>query len=388
MFASKPGFTTESIQEKTSHSHVIRNVAKYATRLSQFLSSSWETLQVRQNEIEIIPDLEVEIGETKYNFSDGILMGCLDETGTLDYEQVFVQYSNPKSRHSSSDSLLTFNNRQPNRNCHIVEGKVAIAKNPFLHPRDLWVLHAVDVVVLHHMVDCIVFSQKGPRPHPNECSGSDLDGDLYFIFWDEDLIPPYNFPPMDYRAEQSAPLDRDVTIEDVAKYFTNYILNDNLGVITSAHTVRLHIDEYPDFMEKPGKLTYDSQSVIGRLYRKVKNIKVEVNTVKHFTRSVEKLFYDPDMEFEGYLAHINDALHYKQLYDHKLANLMLKFGIKTEAKIIIECVLKLSKYYDRRVDLDNIIEAVKSPRKEAKVSSSAEDKFAKSFGLVPCHLSP
>ncbi|GMJ03735.1 RNA-dependent RNA polymerase 1 [Hibiscus trionum] len=584
MFASKPGLTAEDIREKMGQFHVIRNVAKYAARLGQSLSSSRETLEVNQNEIKVIPDIEVE----KYNFSDGIgkisaklarqvaqkcrlkhtpsafqiryggykgvvavdpsssvklslrksmqkfdadstsldvlswsklhtcylnreiiilmstlgvkdsvfetkqkeflarldailvdpekareamdrishgelakvlremllcgykpdsepfllmmlrtirasklldlrtrtriliekggiLMGCLDETGTLEYGQVFVQYSDSKSRQSSNGRSI--------QNCHIVEGKVVIAKNPCLHPGDLRVLEAVDAVVLHHMVDCVVFPQKGPRPHPNECSGSDLDGDLYFISWDEDLIPPCKFPPMDYGAAPATALDHDVTMEDVAEYFTNYILNDSLGIIANAHRVfadkepakamseqciqlaklssiavdfpktgipakiprHLRIHEYPDFMEKPDRLTYESQSVIGRLYREVKSIEAEVSTSKHFTKSVAKCSYDPDMEFEGYLAHVNDALQYKKLYDHKLASLMLKFGVKSEAEIISGCVLKLSKYYDRRIDLDNINFAVKSLRQEAKswfnekVSSSprVEDVFAK-----------
>lgn len=51
------------------------------------------------------------------------------------------------------------------------------------------------------------------RPHPDECSGSDLDGDNYFVCWDRDLIPPYQFLPMDYRPEPAKDLSRDVTIE-------------------------------------------------------------------------------------------------------------------------------------------------------------------------------
>ncbi|KAL1151322.1 hypothetical protein V6Z11_A09G034000 [Gossypium hirsutum] len=566
MFASKPGLTAEDIRGQMGHIHVIRNVAKYAARLGQSLSSSRETLEVRQDEIEIIPDIEVETGGNKYIFSDGIgkistklakqvawkcglrhtpsafqiryggckgvvavdpsssvklslrksmqkfeadytsldvlswskyhtcylnrqiiilmstlgvkdsvfeakqkaflarldamlmdpekakeamesihygeivrvlremllcdykpdsepflsmmlrtirvsklldlrtrtrisidkggiLMGCLDETGTLEYGQVFVQYSTQQANLRAA-----------------MEGKVVIAKNPCLHPGDLRVLEAVDAVVLRHMVDCIVFPQKGHRPHPNECSGSDLDGDLYFVSWDEDLIPPCRYPPMDYGAAQSAQLDHDVTIEEVAEYFTNYILNDSLGIISNAHTVeqcielaklssvavdfpktgipskiprRLRAKEYPDFMEKTDKFTYESQSVIGQLYHEVKSIEAEVSTGKHFTKSIATRLYDPDMEFEGFLAYVNDAAHHKKQYDYKLANLMRTYEVKTEAEIICGCILKLAKSFDRKVDLEAVSLAVRSLRREAKswfnekASPSVEDVFAK-----------
>nr|KJB08434.1 hypothetical protein B456_001G081400 [Gossypium raimondii] len=68
------------------------------------------------------------------------MMGCLDETRTLNYGQVFVQFSG--SRSDQRD---------------IVQGKVIVAKNPCLHPGDVRVLRAVNVPDLHHMVDCVVF---------------------------------------------------------------------------------------------------------------------------------------------------------------------------------------------------------------------------------------
>ncbi|KAG8059507.1 hypothetical protein GUJ93_ZPchr0002g26649 [Zizania palustris] len=125
------------------------------------------------------------------------MMGCLDETRSLKYGQVFIQAT---SNANDNDKF-------------IVTGKVVVTKNPCLHPGDVRVLQAVDLPILHHMVNCVVFPQQGPRPHPNECSGSDLDGDIYFVSWDPSLIPPRMVEPMDYTPAPTEKLDHDVTIE-------------------------------------------------------------------------------------------------------------------------------------------------------------------------------
>ena len=85
-------------------------------------------------------------------------MGCLDETRTLEYGQVFVQFSNNRLWSLSDDS---FPYNSPKN--YIATGKVVVAKNPCLQPGDVRVLQAVNVPDLYHMVDCVVFPQKGPR---------------------------------------------------------------------------------------------------------------------------------------------------------------------------------------------------------------------------------
>jgi RNA-dependent RNA polymerase len=53
---------------------------------------------------------------------------------------------------------------------------------PCLYPGDFRKLNAVNVPKLQSCIrDCIVFPSKGSRPHPSEMSGSDLDGDKYWV---------------------------------------------------------------------------------------------------------------------------------------------------------------------------------------------------------------
>ncbi|KAI5078515.1 hypothetical protein GOP47_0006186 [Adiantum capillus-veneris] len=155
-----------------------------------------------------------------------LLMGCLDETRTLNYGQVYISVSQSSRGHVLIDDGLipeTINgiNNVPQTAC-IIKGRVIVAKNPCVHPGDVRLLTAVDVPALRHLVDCVVFPQKGHRPHPSECSGSDLDGDLYFVSWDENLIPPTVHPPQDYQPPPERKLDRPVNTQVHEPVFQNH----------------------------------------------------------------------------------------------------------------------------------------------------------------------
>ncbi|CAN6478993.1 unnamed protein product [Victoria cruziana] len=266
------------------------------------------------------------------------------------------------------------------------------------------------------MVDC-VFPQKGTRPHPNECSGSDLDGDVYFVCWDHELIPPTQTSPMDYDPAPPKDLDRDVLIKDVQEYFANYMINDSLGIISNAHTVfadrepmkafsppcielaklfsvavdfpktgvpavipsHLRVGEYPDFMEKPDKPSYVSRGIIGKLFRAVMG-RSQVDYVTSFTKSVAEEAYDPDLEVDGYEDHLDDAYYHKSEYDLKLWNLMQHYGFKTEAEIMSGSVMFLSGSFKRNRDSEAIIMAVRSLKREARAWFAKRSSRSERYG--------
>lgn len=93
--------------------------------------------------------------------ADGrMLIGVVDETSSLRYGQVFIQLRNLNGE------------RQVLKDCEVL-----ITKNPAHFPGDIRKLKAVECAALHHLCECVVFPAEGLRPHPNEISGSDLDGD-------------------------------------------------------------------------------------------------------------------------------------------------------------------------------------------------------------------
>ncbi|THH10624.1 hypothetical protein EW145_g1192 [Phellinidium pouzarii] len=62
--------------------------------------------------------------------------------------------------------------------------------NPSYLPSDLRVLKAAKYPELVFLRDCIVFPRDGKTSIPNLMAGGDLDGDKYFVCWDQTLIPP------------------------------------------------------------------------------------------------------------------------------------------------------------------------------------------------------
>ncbi len=226
----------------------------------------------------------IRVPQARYMF------GIVDEYKVLQEGQVFVQIT-----HESGEKI-------------VLEGPIAITKNPCRHPGDLRVLQAVNNKSLHHLYDVLVFPQQGGRPHASEISGSDLDGDEYTVIWDPQLIPtspnptPYNYDS----GPAPKPLNRVVTRDDRLKVILDICEQDNLGRLSNIHLVlsdKLGIDNElaialagglsqeldsvksgqhpysaeqikdinsrtgttrPDFMQTPGYIEYPSDKVLGR----------------------------------------------------------------------------------------------------------------------------
>lgn len=92
-----------------------------------------------------------------------VLIGCLDETGLLNYGQVFVRITVAKTKEKFGDENLR--NVDGDDSTRIIVGKVVVTKNPCLHPGDIRVLDAVYSEELEEkgLRDCLVFPQKGHR---------------------------------------------------------------------------------------------------------------------------------------------------------------------------------------------------------------------------------
>ncbi|KAM7258329.1 hypothetical protein ACFE04_014070 [Oxalis oulophora] len=315
------------------------------------------------------------------------LMGCFDELGVLEQGQCFIQVSAPSLEKCFAKHGSKFSDTK--RNLQVVKGIVVIAKNPCLHPGDVRILEAVDAPELHHLYDCLVFPQNGDRPHANEASGSDLDGDLYFVNWDERLIPPRkeSWPPMMYESGEAKTLKRDVTHPDIKKFFLEHMVNENLGHICNAHVVHADRSEYgaldencielaklaaiavdtpktgevakmpyhlkpklyPDFMGKEEHQSYKSTRILGELYRKIRDAYDE-----DISKSSEMGFvpsdipYDKKLEVSGSDEFIMDAWEQKGSYDSQLLGLLGQYKVKREEELVTGHIWSMPKHTSKK----------------------------------------
>ena len=288
------------------------------------------------------------------------VIGIMDEYDILEYGQAYL--------HIKRDNLDL-----------ILDKKCAIAKCPCLHPGDIRVLEfkkyregdetTKKYEVFNRYENVIIFPSKGKRPHPDECSGSDLDGDNYFIFYDDDLVPKEEnlFEPMSYLVEKKEEeKTTKFTIKDVIQYFAEYTNLNSLGLIGDAHLamsdkngaddeislnlakkfskavdapktgdkVLLSLEEtpkkFPHFMGKTQDKSYHSDNVLGQLYDKANNMVTK--RVKNIGTNLN--FYDKDLKLKNWENFALLALFYYRDYFKDFVNLLKNNEISGESVLL------------------------------------------------------
>ncbi|CAF4014973.1 unnamed protein product, partial [Rotaria sp. Silwood1] len=154
-----------------------------------------------------------------------MLYGVVDDTDSLNYGEVFIQISDETSNGEEKLEIIS-------------DRSVIVTRMPCHHPGDIRVLRAVNKPRLHHLVDCIVFPGKGPRPHSTEMSGGDLDGDEYWTCWNSKLINQIRqvYEPAEYLSPEKPKVEGEHTLEMMVDFILDVLTNgDHVGILSRRH---------------------------------------------------------------------------------------------------------------------------------------------------------
>ncbi|PBP21236.1 RNA-binding, RBD [Diplocarpon rosae] len=150
------------------------------------------------------------------------LHGIMDETGFLEEGQIFCS--------AIVDGV----------SMAIAKDNIVISRAPALHPGDVQIVDGVIPPTespLRELSNCIVFSSKGARDLPSQLSGGDLDGDRYYVIWDDDCCPRCLCKAADYARQTPIDIGRAVTRNDMTDFFIQFMETDQLGRIAVLHRV-------------------------------------------------------------------------------------------------------------------------------------------------------
>jgi RNA-dependent RNA polymerase len=349
------------------------------------------------------------------------LMGCVDEYGVLK-----GQFNDCHTQEDSLPEIFVKIDTERNGTYQVVEGLCLVVRNPSLHPGDVRIVKAINKPELQHMKNVVVFPQTGDRDIPGMCSGGDVDGDDYLVIWDKALLPKeWNLEPMNFTIEKPTPLDRDVTVQDITSFFIQYMKNDNLPVIASAHLCwadqeqtgvksqkckdaltqighaanisigmrlaslhshavdypkngipaimerDLHPIRWPHFMERKAKGQYHSRKILGRLYDMIEREDFRPEIASPFDRRILSAYrLEEDM--------LEKARELKRDYDGAVKRIMAHYAIQTEFEVWSSFVMSHNmerKDYNLSEDLGLLSSTINSKFRELCVKAAGGREF-------------
>lgn len=280
-----------------------------------------------------------------------VLMGVLDETGSLNYGEVYAHVIEEEFDME-------------------IEGQVLVYRNPCVLPSDIRLLTARTANLSAHFKElyrnCLVIPSQGKASHAAECSGGDLDGDLYYIIWDKQLIPPdLESPGEEVVALETillSPPSTENSDEDMMRFFCDYVSKNRLGMIANAHLASsdklgmqnpisvqlaryvtaetdapkkgltvgplapgLMPTEYPDYMCKRDKPSYRSDTVLGEMYRQAYPL-LEVLMEK-------RILLNPPTRMTLNISDHKTIENYYTIYSFEILKLMQSFDLESEVDL-------------------------------------------------------
>ena len=176
-----------------------------------------------------------------------------------------------------------------------------------------------------------------------------------------------------------------MNLQEIQKFFVDYMINDTLGAISTAHLVHadresdkarsqkclelanLHsmaVDfaktgapaemprvlkpkEFPDFMERLDKPMYTSNSVLGKLYCAFLESAVQERPNLVWLEKFAKEAYDNDLEVDGFEAFLETAERHKDQYIEKMSTLMKYYDAESEDELLTGNLRKRAAYLQR-----------------------------------------
>ena len=304
------------------------------------------------------------------------LLGVADDFGVLNEGEVFVQIRYLKKRDTNTE-----------RECRI-DGPCVVTKNPCLHPGDILRLNAVRrcevIQKLGHLWNVIVFPTAVTtmnRPHPDMISGSDLDGDIYFVSWNQDLLSwddkAGDFEPLNYAVLAKPDLVKDAP-ESMKEYYIRACCSTNLGIVANAHKVwadhedegaasskcielaKLHsiaVDfpktgipatleveyipkKYPEWMCKWDKPSYKKDTVLQKCFDLCPDMDMEVLSAigdqdrnNFLENNVDRIYPDSRLLVNGYELYVKEGRRVLREYNVKILQIMRLHGLQHEGEL-------------------------------------------------------
>ncbi|KAF3766441.1 RdRP-domain-containing protein [Cryphonectria parasitica EP155] len=219
---------TDNVAGFLKHKKIAENIRfDYLFRQAAKMGVDWQNDHFMCSVVKAVVFRELRLLKHKARIpvENGItLFGIMDETGFLKENEVYVTYDRCEERFPPP----------PTR------GRVLVTRSPALHPGDIQAPLLANPPNGHPLRDhmnVIVFSRHGTHDLPSQLSGGDLDGDIYNVIWDEQARRATVFAPADYPRVAPVGLDREVTKEDMADFFIDFMKSDHLGVIATRHMI-------------------------------------------------------------------------------------------------------------------------------------------------------